>query len=29
VAVYFIGESDAGKEPKGIDASYITPREEK
>ena len=29
VAVYFIGESDAGKEPKGIDASYITPKKEK
>jgi cytochrome c oxidase cbb3-type subunit II len=25
VAVYFIGESDAGMEPKGIEASYITP----
>jgi mono/diheme cytochrome c family protein len=25
VAIYFIGESDAGKEPKGIEASYITP----
>ena len=28
VAIYFIGESDAGQEPKGIEASYITPREE-
>jgi len=28
VAVYFIGETDAGQEPKGIDASYITPRKE-
>jgi len=24
VAIYFIGETDAGKEPKGIEASYIT-----
>ena len=29
VAIYFIGQSDAGQEPKGIDASYITPRKEK
>jgi len=29
VAVYFIGQSDAGQEPKGIDASYIGPRQEK
>jgi cbb3-type cytochrome c oxidase subunit II len=26
VAVYFIGQTDAGKEPKGIDASYIGPQ---
>jgi cbb3-type cytochrome c oxidase subunit II len=26
VAVYFIGETDAGKEPKGIEAAYIGPR---
>lgn len=26
VAVYFIGESDAGGEPRGIDASYVTQR---
>lgn len=26
VAVYFIGESDAGREPRGIDASYLGPR---
>lgn len=25
IAVYFIGESDAGSEPKGIDASYVGP----
>ena len=29
VAVYFIGESDAGKEPRGIDASYEGPRKER
>jgi cytochrome c oxidase cbb3-type subunit 2 len=29
VAVFFIGESDAGKEPRGIDASYEGPRREK
>ena len=29
VAVYFIGETDAGKEPKGIEASYITPEGKK
>ena len=29
VAIYFIGESDAGKEPRGIDASYQGPRREK
>ena len=28
VAIYFIGESDAGKEPRGIDASYEGPRKE-
>ena len=28
VAVYFIGQSDAGQESKGIDASYIGPRKE-
>jgi cytochrome c oxidase cbb3-type subunit 2 len=28
VAVYFIGETDAGQEPKGIEASYITPGKE-
>lgn len=27
VAVYFIGYSDAGGEPRGIDASYVGPRE--
>jgi len=27
VAVYFIGETDAGGEPRGIDASYVGPRE--
>jgi cytochrome c oxidase cbb3-type subunit II len=26
VAVYFIGKSDAGDEPRGIDASYVGPR---
>ncbi len=26
VAVYFIGESDAGGEPRGIDAPYVAPR---
>jgi len=29
VAVYFIGQTDAGQEPKGIEASYITPPREK
>ncbi len=29
VAVLFIGQSDAGEEPKGIDAAYITPPREK
>lgn len=29
VAVYFIGETDAGKEPKGIDASYVGPAKER
>jgi cytochrome c oxidase cbb3-type subunit II len=29
VAVYFIGVSDAGKEPRGIDASYQGPRKER
>jgi len=29
VAVYFIGETDAGGEPRGIEASYIKPREGK
>ena len=29
VAVYFIGESDAGKEPRGIDASYLGPAKER
>jgi cytochrome c oxidase cbb3-type subunit 2 len=29
VAVYFIGQSDAGQEPKGIEASYEGPRREK
>jgi len=29
VAVYFIGESDAGKEHRGIDASYLGPVKEK
>ncbi len=29
VAVYFIGESDAGGEPKGIDASYLGPLEKR
>ena len=29
VAVYFIGETDAGKEPKGIEASYVTPEGKK
>jgi len=28
VAVYFIGQTDAGREPKGIDASYIGPHKE-
>ncbi len=28
VAVYFIGQSDAGGEPRGIDASYVGPRKE-
>jgi cbb3-type cytochrome c oxidase subunit II len=28
VAVYFIGQSDAGQEPKGIDASYEGPKRE-
>ena len=27
VAVYFINDSDANKEPKGIDAAYEPPRE--
>jgi cbb3-type cytochrome c oxidase subunit II len=29
VAVYFIGQTDAGQEPKGIEASYITPQKER
>jgi cbb3-type cytochrome c oxidase subunit II len=29
VAVYFIGQTDAGQEPRGIEASYITPQEER
>ncbi len=29
VALYFVGETDAGEEPKGIDASYVTPRKER
>jgi len=29
VAIYFIGESDADQEPRGIDASYEGPRKEK
>jgi cbb3-type cytochrome c oxidase subunit II len=28
VAVYFIGQTDAGKQPRGIDASYIGPQKE-
>jgi mono/diheme cytochrome c family protein len=28
VAVFFIGQTDAGREPKGIEASYIGPRKE-
>jgi cbb3-type cytochrome c oxidase subunit II len=29
VAVYFIGHTDAGQQPRGIDASYIGPQKEK